>query len=342
MSLNSKITQEYFLLRNYKEYAFTARSMLLRMDFEAIERIDKSDWIVPFDKPDSEEAKKMIKSTIQLEIISKIMLFIEDLAIISESLRRGISYYDLLPQSSEPREDIGKIIDQFFTKIDSISNEEIRKILSYSNPEAYALDYDSITLLKRAAEEDVKEFRRVLKQIGDFGKQHHPIFRRYKHAGFPFNPSVPMRQELPDFMKKFDSLSVTYINADPFDNPKIIPYSKTALEGYFILILGIQRLLTEIVNNRISSIERQIEGIPPLASFTAPFFKIDEMKRLAKIHEELDKQFPSENPNLKLKMSSDFVDYSDWYSELDRFIAECKDRDKIDKIFREQYYKSSS
>ena len=86
------------------------------MNFDALERIKTNTWFYKFEGENIDAETIMVKSMIQHEIIAKIMIYIEDLAIISESLLRGVSYYALLDEkeTSEETSDVGDMLEKFF------------------------------------------------------------------------------------------------------------------------------------------------------------------------------------------------------------------------------------
>ncbi|MDH3313002.1 MAG: hypothetical protein OEM28_07635 [Nitrosopumilus sp.] len=177
---------EYILLRNYLELTNTSRGLLLRMDFDALEKIESNTWFHKFEGEDIEKGKRIVKSIIQQEIIAKIMIYIEDLAIISESLSRGVNYYTLLDKKETPEgiQDVGDILKEFFESIDKLSQKDFSKIMSLGNPEGYAINGEEKQLLEKALEFEKEEYTKTFKKLKDFGTEHHAVFRRYKHAGF--------------------------------------------------------------------------------------------------------------------------------------------------------------
>ena len=42
-----------------------------------------------------------------------------------------------------------------------------------------------MNLAKKVIQKNIAEVRRMFVQIEKFGKTHHPVFRRFKHAGAP-------------------------------------------------------------------------------------------------------------------------------------------------------------
>jgi hypothetical protein len=175
MALDEKTELEYMLLTSYLENGFTGRGALLRISFDVLKQIEegRGDF-----KINQNEMPKF-KSFMQLDIISKIMMYIEDLAIISESFLLKRNFYDLVFSSK----DLGEVIRSFFEKINCLSYEEIYKIMSYATSSQINIDDKSRKILDKHLRSNVSVIRRNVRQIGEFGTVHHPLFKRFKHAG---------------------------------------------------------------------------------------------------------------------------------------------------------------
>ena len=65
--------REYFLLQNYLTNGSNARGILLKMSIDTLERINNDEWIHSF----SAESKPTVRCFIQIDIISKIMMYLE-------------------------------------------------------------------------------------------------------------------------------------------------------------------------------------------------------------------------------------------------------------------------
>jgi hypothetical protein len=135
MSLDDKTKLEYLLLRNYQENGLMGRGFLLRIPFVALKQIEEDKWEFKIEQ----NGKPKFISFIQIDIISKIMMYIEDIAILSESLMSQQNFYDLVYGS----EDLGKAIGSFFEKISAIADEEIYRIMSYAAPNQINLNDES-------------------------------------------------------------------------------------------------------------------------------------------------------------------------------------------------------
>ncbi|MGI0074033.1 MAG: hypothetical protein ACREA3_09505 [Nitrosotalea sp.] len=341
MIIDKKIEQEYFLLRNYQETGQNTRELSLRMCFEALEKIDSNNWFVKFEEPNLQNKKNNAKCLIQLEIISKIMFYIEDLAIISESLLRGTNYYELLDPADTNTDDIGKLIKNFFSKMDLLSHDELCKIMSYKIPNTSNFDKECIELLTKMINADIEETRRILKLIGIFGKEHHPVFRRYKHAGLPFIFRINMEQDL-EFFKNFDFSSAVLVKEhEPFRDMQVIPYSEDVIEGYKIMIKDIRKFLRRIIENRIGCIQREVDWIIPTTSFSVQLFSMDELRKIKSKSEKYLSDNPPKNTSFNFNFHLNLKNDS-WYKKLPEFLKECRRigqmekeiQEKIDKEFK--------
>lgn len=109
--MDPEIQKDYLLLRNYKENVLGMRGILLKISMNSIEQIENDTF--PLGKFQGNEKIKL-KSVFQMDIISKIMMYLEDLIIMSESFRIETPYYKLLDTSDKNKNDVGKIIKDFF------------------------------------------------------------------------------------------------------------------------------------------------------------------------------------------------------------------------------------
>ena len=300
------------------------------MNFDALERIKSNTWFHKFEG-ENIDAETMVKSMIQHEIIAKIMIYIEDLAIISESLLRGVNYYTLLDEeeTSEETSDVGDIMKKFFKNIEHLSENDFTKIMSFGDPQDYAKDNEEKQLLEKALKFEKEEFLKIFKKINDFGIEHHKVFRRYKHAGFPMIPGFPTSEPLPDYLKAFEFVSLVFVNKNPLDEPRILPFSDNVIKMYGIMIAGIQSILSDVINNKIFEL-KQRKKRPPVCWHTALKFSFEERKKFETILQRHNESNPLININFHINPKT--AKRSEWYSNLDNLLEECeqikKDNDK--------------
>jgi hypothetical protein len=133
MVFDEKTELEYMMLRNYQENGLVGRRVLIQIPFVALEKIEEDKWYTKVD----ENEKPKVRGIIQIDIISKIRMYMEDLAILSESFISQRNFYDLLDSVN-----IGDMVGNFFRKrLPTISDEEICKIMSYGSSDQFNL-YD--------------------------------------------------------------------------------------------------------------------------------------------------------------------------------------------------------
>jgi hypothetical protein len=171
--------REYVLLRGYQENIIT-RGFLLRIPFVALEQVENNSWYQAI--PDNE--KPRVRSIIQIDIISKIMMYIEDLAILSKSFELNKDFYELIIDNTI---DIGAKTGQFIENITSISDKKIMQYMSYADITETALeaDYKFTELFRRHIDYHVGKVKAALTQIASFSKSNFLVHKRFKHAGMP-------------------------------------------------------------------------------------------------------------------------------------------------------------
>lgn len=324
MALDEKTKVEYMLLRNYQENGKTLRGFLLKMPFLSLEQIEDDKWHFKF----NENEKLKIKSFIQIDIISKIMMYIEDLAILSESFMSQRNFYDIINDNSI---DIGEMIRRFFEKISYISDEGIYKIMSYAPSDKLGLD-DGSTIVNKYLNSNVKELRRILKEIGNFGITNHPLFKKFKHAGTPIFCGA---LNTSGFLDGFDFSNLVPVGPNALMDVIPIPYSKHVLDGYHIIIHGLQKVLGDMVENRIICIQRNLNGLIPNQRYDLTALSSEE----ATLLKQIINNFYELNPPKEITISESFnltvkKEKILWYLNLPNFLVECKERKEIEEKYK--------
>ena len=322
-----RIRKDYLLLRNYNENILPMREILLKTAMNSISEIEENKFsIASF----SGKEKIKAKSFFQMDIISGIMMYIEDLIILSESFRRGIPYYKLLDLSDENQKDVGKTIAGFFESVSSFSDGEFCKIFGYNDPGQLDLREEEMNLAKKVIQKNITEVRRMFVQIEKFGKTHHPVFRRFKHAGAPLIPGAMETVQGDSPLSSFDSYTSVSDGKDPFEDIIIIPLSKDVLMGYHIIINGIQTCLQDLIRNQIICIERHLTGILPVEHYFLESFSEKEKVLYKKIIDEFYDKHPI-HPNDQRHFHFNPIISKEkimWYHDLPDFLRECKEREE--------------
>ena len=253
----------YFLFLDYVNYrgSLYARGMLLQFLFDDLKKI-KPDTVLQIDGNEINLTKNNVyylRSAMQTDIISKIMIYVEDLIIFSVSmLEPDKNYYRLLDKKSP---DVGNRVTEFFDDLDELSDGDARTILSHDYPNNSDFDPDEIKLVNEIIQENIQQFKQNLKLISEFRDGHIQMFRRYKHAGWPSVFGVQLQQ--PSSSKTFDSYTIIPVDSDPLNDVVLLPYSNDVIQRYKKMIIILRQTITPVVKNRIGSINRQTTGIIP-------------------------------------------------------------------------------
>ena len=184
--------------------------------------------------------------------------------------------------------------------LEHLSENDFAKIMSFGDPQDYAEDNEEKQLLEKALKFEKEEFLKLFKKINDFGIEHHKVFRRYKHAGFPMIPGFPTSEPLPDYLKAFECVSLVFVNKNPLNEPRVVPFSDNVIKMYGIMIASIQNILADVVNNKILEL-KQRKKRPPICWHTAPKFSSEERKKLTAILRRHDESNPKTNINFRIK-----------------------------------------
>lgn len=256
MILCDKKLREYVLLTNYRENIYS-RGFLLRVSFVSLEQIEKNSWYMQI--PDDERPR--VRSLMQMDIVSKIMMYVEDLAILAESIHLNRDFYELLMDKNV---DIGRKTGEFIHAVHSFTYEKLSQIMSYADIDQIGSDEECKGLLKKHFDYNVERVRRMLREIGSFSsKANHSLYKRFKHAGMPiFSNSVHIPPQSGP-LASFEVFNVISDGIDPVKDIVIIPYSQRVMKRYEEIINKLQTLLLELTENRLECLKRNIPGMIP-------------------------------------------------------------------------------
>ena len=236
-SSNEHLTLEtLLLLENYIEDSAETRKWLLELMFQTLDKINNQQGH-PKNLLDRFELSKS-RGIVQIDIIAKLMMYIEDLIIILEANRKfGGNYYQVLDERTP---DLGERVTQFMESIDTLTAEDCRKMLCYENPRKFGLDDSKTLILEKLIEWNTKELKEFLPQIRKFRKTHAQIFRRYKHAGLPIRTGLlSVDDKYPYTNKRFDSCAMVFAGHQPMNDMIILPFSADVMQGYRHFAIGV-------------------------------------------------------------------------------------------------------
>jgi len=325
----------YYSLSNYFHGSFYYRGILLKIAFNNLHDLEKNGYLVYNGKKVqySEDSLGLVKSLIQIEIISKIMMYIEDLVALLESNRLNINYYELLDKSTKNDIDLGERIGNFFKSLDTFTSSDWKKILCYIQDNQNA--YPKANELMNKSIERVKDF---LKYMDSFSKSHSRIFRRYKHAGFPIRyfGKTDLSKYFPT---PFDFSTAVYIGNDQLKDIVFLPYSNEIIESYKILLPALQLFLKDVLINRLDSMSRGVEGIIPrhlsVNPFDAKSYEHEYSSDLEKFELEYPKKFI--NVHFESVINDSYLKEMTWYTNLEENRKKWKENTKIEQNFKNEF-----
>jgi len=308
-----------YLLQDYHKRGLAGRLGLIQHFIDAIiKNLEGKIEEIPDERFGLGSDQK--NAMLQLGIISHLMMLTEDIAVFCTSFIKNESdYYKYLDKKED--EDLGKIIYDFYDKVDDLTNDKIRKILCYIHPDKYKFEnedqknvYTSILL------KNIKFVRYFLVKTSVFYKSHFKIFRRYKHAGFPVLLASKISKDDELLYGKFDFVSFAFTSKiDVTEEITTLPFSKNAVKSYQNYSFDIYLFLRTIINSRLISIERKIDGIfPYYDDYFSKQLSKDEKEKLEKIWKDFEKKNPISGSLHSLINPKG--EYTAWYVNLDTYV----------------------
>ena len=323
---DDKIKKDYVLLRNYDENIRPMRGMQLKSAMMSIRKIEKNELsLATF----TDIGKVNAKSMFQANIISGIMMYIEDLVILSESFKSEIPYYKLLDPSDKNQHDVEIMIIKFCDDANSFSNEEFRKIFGYiKDSNLLDLENEEKNLVEQVIQENIVELRRVFIQIKKFAKTHYSVFKRFKHAGAPLIPGTVGTISKDAFISEFESCITISDGKDPLEDIIVIPLSKDVLKAYSIISEAIQICLKDMVKNHINCIEQMLTGVLPVRHYSLETFSAKDEEMYQKTIKKFYDKHPHHIGDLKKISHQPKIEKEklQWYIDLPNFLKECSKR----------------
>jgi len=258
-------------------------------------------------------------------------MYLEDLVIILEAiLKTDGDYYGLLDRDIIEDLDVGNRIKKFFEDKDNFSMANWRKILSYISPSNQTRHSDVIAKL---IELNIVAFKDFINSMQIFGETHHPIFKRYKHAGFPIKPGFLSELPYPLTSRKFDSFSMVFVGKNPLIDVIPLPYAEDVIESYRILVPTLQRMIRDVVQNKIACIRRRANGFVPCVSYASPStFTPEENSEIELAIEEYNQQHPNRafSDVYDFPINENNVKDMRWYIDLDKNMKKWKEMKEIE------------
>jgi len=307
---------EYIVLQHYLHKGIWARAGIIDLLIRDLRQFSgkesRNNTNKEFDLNDNE-----IISTLQIAIISNLMMLIEDLAIICKSILEGkIDYYKFLDKSGD--EELGKVIGNFYSEINTSSTEDLSKILSYADPKSFefVLEEEQETVLK-IKNQMIDKVRIFFNRITLFSENHRRIFRRYKHAGFPILLAQPIPPVLSTY-SEFEFASLGLTSREKIEGEIVpIPFSAKAIESYESLKKDIFSFLGNVIHFKMICINNKVDGlIPHKDNLFSIILTEDEKKFLDNVWKRFNSKFPVSTDKFEIGFET-LTEILRWYEDID-------------------------
>lgn len=332
----SKI-ENYHFLTSYLHETFIFRGILLKVAFKNLEEISTNHSFSYKGKKyvySNVDDLNRIKSLIQIEIISMIMMYIEDLIILLESNRLNKNFYELLDIRSEKELDVGKRIGKFFDSMDSFTLRDWRRILCYVGSK----DPHCSSAINTVFSKNIEAVKTLLKDVESFGQTHHRIFRRFKHAGFPIRYAGKMNLNK-IFTLQSEFYTSVFVGKNILNDLALLPYSEGIIESYLILITTLQFFIRDVLIFRINCILRNVSGIIPSENFLDPFEAMKHENEYIKARDKFNLAHPKKffDTNVISKLNDSYLKEMTWYRNYEANRKKWKEKGELTKKFSQEY-----
>ena len=289
--MNNPLNFEYEVFKHYYHKGIFARNgIVIHLIDRLRENLQKENRITQHQEIGLNDNE--VVAVLQLAIIAHIMMFIEDLAVICQSIKDGkIGYYNFLDKSGD--EDLGNFIRKFYEEIKNASNLDLSKILSFTDLDSFEfVKDDEKEIVSKIINQMLEKTKIFFNKIILFRENHITIFRRYKHAGFP----ILLAQPLPtpsDLYKNFESVSLGLTSRDKLGKEiTVIPYSSKAIDSYENLQKDIFAFFGTIITYKFICYERNVSGLIPTSK---SLFGLKLLPSEIAILDEIWKRFESKH-----------------------------------------------
>ncbi|QLH10270.1 hypothetical protein [Nitrosarchaeum sp. AC2] len=336
--MNRQEQEEYFLLKNYTRENVFARGTLTNFISTYIDMVNNDSVFLKIKGKIEKhhfqgKDKQKILCLLHIDLVSKLLLFIEDYAIFAESFRQKRSFYSIV-SSNNKEDDVGLLIKKFLENAPNFSFEEIQQILSYASSDVLELSEKEKEVVDKIQHGNIEDMRRVFKDMHEFGKSHHLIFKRFKHAGFPV--FLGLESEKSTRFKDYETFFAVMGGKSITSDVHYFPLSNKIREIIELMINSIQILLQDIITNKIASMERESPGIFPTVSHQD--ISKEDWELYLQILEKFYSKFPfKEIPN-KFMLPKVNAEQLSWYANLDDFLKQAYQR-KIEQDKAQEKFK---
>lgn len=317
LTMNNPLNFEYEVFKHYYHKGIFARAgIVTHLIAHLRENLQKENRVTEHQEVGLNDDEVVV--VWQLAIIAHIMMFIEDLAVICQSIKDGkIEYYNFLDRSGD--EDLGVFIRKFYGEIQNASDQDLSKILSFTDVDSFEfVKDDEKEIVLKIIKQMLEKTRTFFNKIILFRENHIKIFRRYKHAGFPIFLAQPFPTPH-DLYKNFEFVSLGLTSRGTLGKElTAIPYSSKAIDSYENLEKDIFAFFGTLITYKFICYERNVSGlIPNSKSLFGIKLPASEIAILDEIWKRFESKHPLESRNKTQIGLESMTEFLHWYVDLE-------------------------
>lgn len=294
----------FSFLSGYFNFASDSRFYCADVILDTYKKLDKGLLGKEFDI----EKINNIKSTLSVDLLSKVMMSIEDLGAIIIALT-DLKKFTKTFLSVKPYEARG-IIKEISTK----DNKFFFELLTYPDVDSLPLDEEEKKFLSDMYERDIAVLKKLFLKISEFVERHNKAFVKSKH-GYP----ILMGIETTPFADGIDMMIP--VITEPAPKTRVILSGIKIVELYFKLIRTTTRLVKELISSKLNMI--QTAGFKKPFLFSHCAISEEEKKKIEEINKKCSKGIEIIPINIKLLIEGknddikNLVEFfeKDWYFE---------------------------
>jgi len=332
VSVSNKENFQIFLLQEYHRRGLAARLGLVQFFIEQLHTNLKNPPPNPQDETFGLTANQRL-ALLQIGAVSQIMMLLEDIAILCTTfLKNEPEYYRYLDGKGE--EDLGKIIGEFYDNIDSLTQVDCRKIMSYPNPDKYKFPNRNMKkVFISTLPKSTKLFKYFLGKSSAFYLSHIGFYRRYKHAGFPIILASEISKNDSMLYRKYDFVSFAFTSRKTAEEEvSTLPFSKDVIKSYHKFFLEIYFIFFTIINYRLIAMQRKLDGIVTNPEdYFGQILNNKEKIIMKTLYNDFEKKYPTTTTQFHTQISSHGM-YPPWYVYLESHYS----KSTIDLAFKKK------
>jgi hypothetical protein len=201
-------------------------------------------------------------------------------------------------------------------------------MLNYLDPDSAGFPDRQQTILKKFMESNISSLRESIVDIRSFSRTHHPIYKRFKHAGFPMRLGVESREPFPYTTRNFELYTMISTGESSVSDAFMLPYSSDVIESYKILLPSLQRLILDIIDNKLACISWRTNGVVPTVSYRpANFYSPEENNEIETlIRNFYDKERVRFSRPYSFQLNATYMKRMTWYIELDQNMKKWREK----------------